>query len=161
MAPHSSTLAWKIPWTEEPGELQSMGSQRVGPNWATELSCTPIIRWIQGPRAKPLWEWSCHALLWIYQPAHSPGCPLPVWLSFIAPALLEGRNYVCFISSQHLHHWWQVMNEWVNEWVYSYLKTKGQFWLAVLLIFNASFLSVNMDHQAWVYNWHLPKAEGC
>ena len=29
MAPHSSTLAWKIPWTEEPGRLQSMGSQRV------------------------------------------------------------------------------------------------------------------------------------
>ena len=30
MAPHFSTLAWKIPWTEEPGRLQSMGSQRVG-----------------------------------------------------------------------------------------------------------------------------------
>ena len=30
MAPHTSTLAWKIPWTEEPGRLQSMGSQRVG-----------------------------------------------------------------------------------------------------------------------------------
>ena len=30
MAPHSSTLAWKIPWTEEHGRLQSMGSQRVG-----------------------------------------------------------------------------------------------------------------------------------
>ena len=30
MAPHSSTLAWKIPWTEEPGSLQSMGSLRVG-----------------------------------------------------------------------------------------------------------------------------------
>ena len=30
MAPHSSILAWRIPWTEEPGRLQSMGSQRVG-----------------------------------------------------------------------------------------------------------------------------------
>ena len=30
MATHSSTLTWKIPWTEEPGELQSLGSQRVG-----------------------------------------------------------------------------------------------------------------------------------
>ena len=37
-APHSSTLAWKIPWTEEPGGLQSMGSLRVGHNWATSLS---------------------------------------------------------------------------------------------------------------------------
>ena len=32
MAIHSSTVAWKIPWTEEPGRLQSMGSQRVGHN---------------------------------------------------------------------------------------------------------------------------------
>ena len=38
MAPHSSTLAWKIPWTEEPGKLQSMGSLRVGHDWATSLS---------------------------------------------------------------------------------------------------------------------------
>ena len=36
MAPHSSTLAWKIPWTEEPGRLQSMGSQRVGHDWGTK-----------------------------------------------------------------------------------------------------------------------------
>ena len=39
MATHSNTLAWKIPWTEEPGRLQSMGSLRVGHDWATSLSC--------------------------------------------------------------------------------------------------------------------------
>ena len=38
MAPHSSTLAWKIPWMEEPGGLQSMGSLRVGHDWATSLT---------------------------------------------------------------------------------------------------------------------------
>ena len=38
MAPHSGTLAWKIPWTEEPGRLQSMGSLGVGHDWATSLS---------------------------------------------------------------------------------------------------------------------------
>ena len=38
MATHSSTLSWKIPWTEKPGRLQSMGSQRVGHNWETSLS---------------------------------------------------------------------------------------------------------------------------
>ena len=38
MAPHSSTLAWEIPWMEEPGRLQSMGSLRVGHDWATSLS---------------------------------------------------------------------------------------------------------------------------
>ena len=39
MTPHSSTLAWKIPWTEEPGRLQSMGSLRFGHDWVTSLSC--------------------------------------------------------------------------------------------------------------------------
>ena len=38
MAPHSSTLAWKIPWTEEPGGLQSMGLLRVRRDWVTSLS---------------------------------------------------------------------------------------------------------------------------
>ena len=38
MATHSSTLAWKIPWTEEPGGLQSMGSLRVRLDWTTSLS---------------------------------------------------------------------------------------------------------------------------
>ena len=42
MAPHSSILAWKIPWTEEPGRLQSMGSLRVGHDWATLLSLSCI-----------------------------------------------------------------------------------------------------------------------
>ena len=37
MATHSSILAWKIPWTEDPGRLQSMGSQRVGHDWTTSL----------------------------------------------------------------------------------------------------------------------------
>ena len=43
MAPHSSTLAWKIPWTEESGGLQSMGSLRVGHNWATSLSLFTVM----------------------------------------------------------------------------------------------------------------------
>ena len=45
MAPHSSTLAWRIPWTEEPGRLQSMGSWRVGHNWATSLSLFTFMHW--------------------------------------------------------------------------------------------------------------------
>ena len=43
--PHSSTLAWKIPWTEEPGGLQSMGSLRVGYAWATSLSLFTLMHW--------------------------------------------------------------------------------------------------------------------
>ena len=45
MAPHSSTLAWKIPWTEEPGRLQSMGSLRVGHDWETSLSLFTSMHW--------------------------------------------------------------------------------------------------------------------
>ena len=45
MAPHSSTLAWKIPWMEEPGRLQSMGSRRVGHDWATSLSLFTLMHW--------------------------------------------------------------------------------------------------------------------
>ena len=52
MAPHSSTPAWKIPWTEEPGGLQSMGSQRVGQlsdftftfmHWRRKWQPTPVF----------------------------------------------------------------------------------------------------------------------
>ena len=42
MAPHSSTLAWKIPWKEEPGRLQSMGSLSVRHDWVTSLSLSCI-----------------------------------------------------------------------------------------------------------------------
>ena len=45
MAPHSSILAWKTPWTEEPGRLQSMGSRRVGHDWVTSLSLFPFMHW--------------------------------------------------------------------------------------------------------------------
>ena len=45
MATHSSTLTWKIPWTEEPGRLQSMGSQRVRHDWATSLSLLLLNSW--------------------------------------------------------------------------------------------------------------------
>ena len=45
MAPHSSTLAWKILWTEEPGGLQSMGLLWVGHNWATSLSLFTSMHW--------------------------------------------------------------------------------------------------------------------
>ena len=49
MATHSSTLAWKIPWMEEPGNLQSVGLQRVGHNWAT---------------SPHLWRWNLHKSTW-------------------------------------------------------------------------------------------------
>ena len=56
--PLSSTLAWKIPWMEEPGRLQSMGSWRVGHDWATSLSLFTFMHWRR--------KWQC-------TPAFLPG----------------------------------------------------------------------------------------
>ena len=54
MALHSSTLAWKIPWAEEPGRLQSMGSLRVRHDWATSLSLFTFMHWRRKWQPTPL-----------------------------------------------------------------------------------------------------------
>ena len=54
MAPHSSALAWKIPWMEEPGRLQSMGSLRVGPDPATSFSLFTFMRWRRKRQPTPV-----------------------------------------------------------------------------------------------------------
>ena len=64
MAPHSSTLTWKISWVEEPGGLQSMGSLRVQYNWATSLSLFPFMHWRRKWQSTP-----------VFLPGESPGEP--------------------------------------------------------------------------------------
>ena len=54
MAPHSSTLAWKIPWAEEPGRLQSMGSLRVRHDWTTSLSLFSFLHWRRKGQSTPV-----------------------------------------------------------------------------------------------------------
>ena len=54
MAPHSSTLAWKIPWTEEPGRLQPMGSLGVGHDWANSLSLFTFMHWRRKRQPTPV-----------------------------------------------------------------------------------------------------------
>ena len=63
MAPHSSTLAWKIPWTEEPSRMQSMGSLRVGHDWATSLSLFTFTHWRRKWQPTP-----------VFLPGESQGC---------------------------------------------------------------------------------------
>ena len=84
MATHSSTLAWRIPWREKPGRLQSMGLQRVGHDWATSLHFTfvkPEFDFIliqpffttqscyyfhvadQGTKAQKDWTVLCHTII--------------------------------------------------------------------------------------------------
>ena len=78
MASHSSTLAWKIPWTEEPGRLQSTGSLRVGQDWATSLSLFIFMHW----RRK--WQ------------------PTPVFL----PGESQGRGSLSSMGSHRVGHDW-------------------------------------------------------
>ena len=54
IATYSSTLAWEIPWTKEPGRLQSMGSRRVGHDWATSLSLSTFMHWRREWQPTPL-----------------------------------------------------------------------------------------------------------
>ena len=71
MAPHSSTLAWKIPWTEEPGGLQSMGLLRVRYDPATSLSLFTFMHWRRKWQPTPVF------LLGESQgPGSLVGCPL-------------------------------------------------------------------------------------
>ena len=72
MATHSSTLAWKIPWTEEPGRLQSMGLLGVGHDWATSLPLFTFMHWRRKwqptpvflPGASQEWESLVGCRLW-------------------------------------------------------------------------------------------------
>ena len=80
MTTHSSTLAWKIPWTKKPGRLQSMGSQRVGHNWATSLRlCHCVWGSLLASRlgAKEGWEQglSCEPKLIGEEEAHARRSP--------------------------------------------------------------------------------------
>ena len=69
IATHSGILAWKIPWTEDPGRLQSMGSQRVGHDWVTSLHFTLYIlfRWSGTPVRCPL-LFCMHFCVWTCNP---------------------------------------------------------------------------------------------
>ena len=71
-ATHSSILAWKMPWTEEPGRLQSMGPQRVGHDWVTSLSFT-----FQGDSDGPRGQSTLGAVCNSQQSLWTLGNPLP------------------------------------------------------------------------------------
>ena len=85
MATHSSTLAWKIPWTEEPGRLQSMGSRRVGHDWATSLSLFTFMH----QRRK-----------WQPTPVFSPGDPRDrgAWWAAVY-GVTQSRTWLKWLSS--------------------------------------------------------------
>ena len=84
MATHSGILAWKIPWTEEPGWLQSKGSQRVGQDQLNTHTHTHTHTRRQGQTSAEAWVWGFAWLLvlFVYMP----------WNPDIPRSLLFGRK---------------------------------------------------------------------
>ena len=81
MATHSSILAWRIPWTEKTGGLQSMGSQRVAHDWS-DLACT-LNMWVCGrlyfQKLPQQYFWSCVVFLILALPITKSVCMLSLW----------------------------------------------------------------------------------
>ena len=121
MAPHSSTLAWKIPWTEEPGRLQSMGSLGVGYDWVTSLSLllscigegngNPLqYSCLEKPRDGGAWWAAVYGvaqsrtrLKWLSS-SSSSSMPL-VTLRHVESSQTRDWTHVPCIGRQMLHHW--------------------------------------------------------
>ena len=114
MAPHSSTLAWKIPWTEEPVRLQSIGLLRVGHDWATSLSLFTFMHWRRQWQPTPV-------LAWRIPGTGEPG-GLPsmgshrvghVWSDLAAAASTNNKTF-------HLPTWKSFLHSaiiWASPWV--------------------------------------------
>ena len=100
IATHSSTLAWKIPWTEEPGRLKSMESLRVGHDWATSLSLFTFMRW----RSK-----------WQPTPVFLPG-ESQEWGAWWAAVcgVTQSRTQLKQLSSSSSSWRWKVVRIWMH-----------------------------------------------
>ena len=93
MASHSSTLAWKIPWMEEPGRLQSMGLLGVGHDWATSLSIFTFMHWRRKWQPTP-----------VFLPGESQG-----WGSLVGCRLWGcrvGHNWSDLVAAVYLNLKW-------------------------------------------------------
>ena len=112
MAPHSSTLAWKIPWTEEPGRLQSMESLRVRLDWMTSLSLFTFMHWKRKWQPTPVFLpgesqgqgslVGCH--LWGRRVRHD-------WSDLAAAAWQPALTVGVCTESQRKH--WVFLNVWL------------------------------------------------
>ena len=100
MTPLSSTLAWKIPWTEEPGRLRSMGSLRVRHNWAISLSLFTFIHWRRKWQPTP-----------VFLLGESQG-----WGSLVVAVygVAESQTRLKWLSSSSI-----CFSFWTNQWEYN------------------------------------------
>ena len=111
MAPHSSTLAWKIPWTEEPGGLPSMGLHRVGHDWATSLSLFTFTHWRRKWQPTPVflpgesqgWERLVGCRLWGRTESDTTAATEQQQQQLIYPWQLLVRQSVSTVDTELLH----------------------------------------------------------
>ena len=79
LVPHSSTLAWKIPWTEEPGRLPSMGSHRVGHDWSDLAAAAPIYNYYQNLPLPGECMLNRFSRVWLLATLWTVACQAPLW----------------------------------------------------------------------------------
>ena len=109
MAPHSSTLAWKIPWTEEPGGLQSMGLLRVGHDWATSLSFFTFMHWRRKWQPTPVflpgesqgWEPGGLPSIGSHRVGHD-------WSDLAAAAWTFKSEFICITCNHNRNNYYSV-----------------------------------------------------
>ena len=104
MATHSSTLAWKIPWMEEPGGLQSMGLRGVGHDWETSLSLFSFLHWRRKWQPTP-----------VFLPGESQG-----WGSLVAAiyGVTQSRIRLKWLSSSSSRNIVGTLLEWRHKYTY-------------------------------------------
>ena len=145
MAPHSSTLAWKIPWTEEPGELQSMGSLRVGHDWVTSLSLFIFTHWRRKWQPTPVFllgEPQGRGCLVGYSPRCRKESDTTEWLHFFTSCIYI---YDCLMPSLTQRTWtWANSRRWWRTGKPGMLQSMGlhipMLWICVSLSVTSDFL---------------------
>ena len=128
MAPHSSTLAWKIPLMEEPGGLQSMGSLRVGDDWATSLSLFTSMHWrrkwqplqcscLENPRDGGAW--------WAAVSGVAQSQTRLKWLSSSSSSI-HWKDWCWSWNSNTLATSCEELTHWKRPWCWERLKAGGE-----------------------------------
>ena len=142
MAPHSSTLAWKIPWAEEPGRLQSMGSLRVERDWATSLSLFIFMHWRRKWQPIP-----------VFLPSRDGGA----WWAAVY-GVAQSRTRLKWLSSSSMGLQWDVYD------LMSEQQQQKSRWLHLfpfLSLLNQT-VSQNFLHTSWwlpLVTWQLPREQ--
>ena len=132
MATHSSILAWEIPWTEEPGRLQSVGLQRVRHNWTTENTYTHVKQ----------------GILFLFLDDDS------LWLMLDRPTYMYQSNYTTKLNTKLLTC--GVWNIWIPPLKYKILLifyhiNAVVFWLWIVILPNCQFFSGWLCYTSFIF----------